>query len=203
MGSGYLASPLTLIINTLFDLYILLVLLRFLLQILRADFYNPVSQFIVKLTTPPLRYLRRILPSIAGQDTASVALCLGLIYIKFMLLLLLDIGAVPIGNYMAPIAAVNYFGLLILAIADLIALTFTVFLIAIIVQVIFSWISQGAYNPVAGLAATVAQPVLRPIKKFLPAMQGFDLSPLFAGLGLMVMKMLVIPPILHLATLSA
>jgi len=51
MSSGYLTSPLMLIINTLFDLYILLVLLRFLLQMLRADFYNPVSQFIVKLTT--------------------------------------------------------------------------------------------------------------------------------------------------------
>ena len=59
MGSGYLTSPLMLIINTLFDLYILLVLLRFMLQALRADFYNPVSQFIVKSTTPPLRLLRR------------------------------------------------------------------------------------------------------------------------------------------------
>ena len=119
MGSSYLASPLTLIINTLFDLYILLILLRFLLQMLRADFYNPVSQFIVKLTTPPLRYMRRAIPSIGGQDTASIVLCLSLIYIKFMLLLLLEINAVPIGNYMAPIGAVNYFGLLILAIADL------------------------------------------------------------------------------------
>ena len=68
MGSGYLLSPLMLIINTIFDLYILMVLLRFLLQMLRADFYNPVSQFIVRLTTPPLHLLRRIIPSIAGQD---------------------------------------------------------------------------------------------------------------------------------------
>ena len=71
MGSGYLLSPLMLIINTLFDLYILLVLLRFLLQWLRADFYNPVSQFVVRVTTPPLRFLRRFIPSLGGQDTAS------------------------------------------------------------------------------------------------------------------------------------
>ena len=76
MGSGYLTSPLMLIINTLFDLYILLVLLRFLLQMLRADFYNPVSQFIVKLTTYPLKALRRVIPSVAGQDTAAIVLCL-------------------------------------------------------------------------------------------------------------------------------
>ena len=79
MGSAYLTSPLMLIINTLFDLYIVLVLLRFLLQMLRADFYNPISQFIVKMTTPPLRVLRRIIPSVAGQDAASIVFCLVLI----------------------------------------------------------------------------------------------------------------------------
>ena len=98
MGSNYLASPVTLIINTLFDLYILLVLLRFLLQVLRADFYNPVSQFIVKVTAPPLKILRRFIPGIMGQDTASAVLCLGLVYFKFMLLRLLDIHAVSIGS---------------------------------------------------------------------------------------------------------
>ena len=76
MGSGYLISPLMLVINTLFDLYILLVLLRFLLQMLRADFYNPVSQFIVKLATYPLKILRRVIPSVGGQDTAAIVLCL-------------------------------------------------------------------------------------------------------------------------------
>jgi len=65
MGSSYLTSPLTLIINTIFDLYVLLVLLRFMLQMLRADFYNPVSQFIVRLTSPPLKILRRTIFLIA------------------------------------------------------------------------------------------------------------------------------------------
>ena len=91
MGSGYLLSPLMLIINTLFDLYVLLVLLRFLLQMLRADFYNPVSQFIVRMTTPPLKILRRFIPSISGQDTASIVLCLLLIYAKFLLMRVLSI----------------------------------------------------------------------------------------------------------------
>ena len=198
MGSGYLISPLMLIINTLFDLYITLVLLRFLLQMLRADFYNPVSQFIVRLTTPPLRILRRFIPSISGQDTSSIVLCLLLIYAKFMVMRLLSIPAAHIGGVMAPIGGVSYGGLVVFAIADLIALTFTVFLVAIIIQVILSWVSPGHYNPVVGLVNRLAEPVLRPIRRLLPAMGGLDLSPLFAGLALMVAKMLVVPPIIYL-----
>jgi len=198
MGSNYLISPLTLVINTLFDLYILLVLLRFLLQAFRADFYNPVSQFIVKATTPPLKFLRRFIPSLSGQDTAAIVLCLVIIYFKFILLRMLDIPGVPISNVTAPIGAVSYAGLAVFAIADLISLTLTVFLIAIIIQVILSWISPGQYNPVIGLVNSIAQPALRPFQKLLPSMGGLDLSPLFATLGIMVLKMLVIPPIIFL-----
>jgi YggT family protein len=198
MGSGYLLSPLMLIINTLFDLYILLVLLRFLLQMLRADFYNPVSQFIVRLTTPPLRLLRRVIPSVAGQDSAAIVLCLVVIYAKFMLMRLLSIPAVHIGGVMAPVGSVSYGGLFVFCIADLIALTFTVFLVAVIIQVILSWVSPGHYNPVIGLVNKLAEPVLRPLRRLLPSMGGIDLSPLIASLLLLVAKMLIVPPIIFL-----
>ncbi len=200
MGSNYLISPLTLIINTLFDLYILLVLLRFLLQAFRADFYNPVSQFIVKVTTPPLRHFRRLIPSVSGQDIASIVLCLVLIYLKFLLLRLLDIPGVPIASVTAPIGGVSYAGLLIYAFADLLALALTVFLIAIIIQVILGWISPGQYNPIIGLINSLAEPALKPFRKILPSMGGLDLSPLFATLGILVLKMLVIPPIVYLGS---
>ncbi len=196
MGSGYLVSPLMLIINTLFDLYVLLVLLRFLLQMLRADFYNPVSQFVVRVTTPPLRPLRRVIPSISGQDTASIVLCLIVIYIKFLILRLLDVPAIQIGTAAAPIGSASYAGLVVLGIADLVSLTLTVFLIAIIIQVILSWINPGHYNPVIGLVNRIAEPVLRPIRRFIPPIGGLDLSPLFACLALMVAKMLIVPPII-------
>ncbi|MCP4490806.1 MAG: YggT family protein [Gammaproteobacteria bacterium] len=198
MNSNYLTSPLMLVINTLFDLYILLVLLRFMLQAFRADFYNPVSQFIVKATTPPLRFLRRIIPSISGQDTAAIVLCLLLIYAKFILLRMLDIPGAPISNYTAPIGSVSYLGLFIFTIADLISLSLTVFLVAVIIQVILSWVSPGQYNPVIGLVHSIAEPALRPFQKLIPHLGGLDLSPLFASLGIMVLKMLVIPPILYL-----
>jgi len=191
-------SPLMLIINTLFDLYILLVLLRFLLQMLRADFYNPVSQFIVKLTMPPLKLLRRVIPSVGGQDAASIVLCLVLIYAKFMLMRALSIPAVHIGGVLAPIGGVGYGGLLVFCIADLIALLLTVFLVAVIIKVILSWVSPGHYNPVIGLVDRIARPVLKPVQKFIPAIGGLDLSPLFATLLLIIAKMLIVPPIIYL-----
>lgn len=200
MGSGYLLSPLMLIINTLFDLYILLVLLRFLLQMLRADFYNPVSQFITKLTTPPLRLLRRFIPSIGGQDSASIVLCLLLIYAKFLLMRELSIPAAHIGGVMAPIGGVSYAGLLVLSVADLVALVLTVFLGAIIIQVIISWVSPGNYNPVIGLVNRLADPILKPIRKFIPPLGGIDLTPLFASLLLLIAKMLIVPPIIFLGS---
>ena len=197
MDSGYLLSPLMLIISTLFDLYILLVLLRFLFQMLRADFYNPVSQFIVKLTTPPLKILRRVIPSVGGQDAASIVLCLLLIYAKFLLMRALSIPAVHIGGVMAPLS-VSYGGLLVFSVADLVALILTVFLVAIIIKVILSWVNPGHYNPVIGLVDRLAQPVLRPVRKIVPPIGGLDLSPLFATLLVLVAKMLIVPPIIYL-----
>ena len=200
MGSNYLTSPLMLIINTLFDFYILLVLLRFIFQSFRADFYNPVSQFIVKATTPPLHLLRRIIPSVAGQDMAAIVFCLILIYAKFILLRVLDVPVVAIGNVNAPIGAVSYLGLSIYALADLVALTFTIFTVVIIIQVVLSWISPGQYNPIIGLVNSIASRILRPFKKLLPPMGGLDLSPLLAMLAIMVLKMLIIPPIIMLGS---
>ena len=197
MGTGYLLSPLMLIINTLFDLYILLVLLRFLLQMLRADFYNPVSQFIVKLTAPPLKFLRRFIPSVSGQDTASIVLCLLLIYAKFLLMRALSIPAVQIGGVMAPLS-ISYGGLLVFSIADLIALLLTVFLVAVIIKVILSWVNPGHSNPVIGLVDKIAEPVLRPVRKFIPSIGGLDLSPMIAILLILVVKMLIVPPIIYL-----
>jgi YggT family protein len=200
MGSSYLASPLLLIINTIFDLYVMLVLLRFLLQMFRANFYNPVSQFIVRATTPPLKPLRRIIPGFAGQDMAALVLCLILLMIKYLLIRSLGVGALDIANVVTPIASISIAGLVFVAIAEILATFINIFLFAIIIQVILSWVNPGAYNPVTAVVASISNPVMRPIRRFIPAMGGLDLSPLFATLALMVIKMLLIPPVIYLAT---
>lgn len=199
MGSGYLTSPLILIINTLLDLYVLLVLLRFLLQWIRADFYNPVSQFVVKATTPLLKPLRRIIPGFGGQDIAALTLALLVILIKFMLLMALGADITQIAGQPAAIGVVSVIGLIVIALAEMVAMIINVFLFAIIVMVIMSWVNPGGYNPVIGLIDSLCRPVMRPLKRIIPPMGGLDLSPLFASLGLIVLKMLLIPPIIHLA----
>ena len=199
MGSGYLTSPLLLIINTVIDLYLLLVMLRFILQMLRADFYNPVSQFVLRATTPPLKPLRRIIPGIAGQDMSALVLCVLILIAKYFILRGLGVGVTDIANVLAPIGNASIVGLIIIALADLLALFINIFLFAVIIQVILSWVNPGNYNPAIGLINSVSNPVMRPIQRFIPPLGGIDLSPLFATLFLMVAKMLLVPPILMIA----
>jgi YggT family protein len=200
MGSSYLASPLLLIINTLFDLYVMLVLLRFLFQMLRTNFYNPISQFVVRATTPPLKPLRRIIPGFAGQDMAAIVLSMLLLLTKYFLVRALGAAAIDIANVLAPVASISIAGLFIVAIAEILATFINIFLFAIIIEVILSWVNPGAYNPMTALISSISRPVMKPIQRFIPPMGGLDLSPLFATLALMVIKMLLIPPVIYLAT---
>lgn len=199
MGSGYITSPLLLIINTLFDLYVLLVMLRFIFQLLRADFYNPVSQFVVHATTPPLKPLRKIIPGVGGQDVAALVLCLLILLVKYFIIRAMGAGAIDIANALAPLGSASIGGLIVIALADGLATFINVFLFAVIIQVILSWVNPGAYNPIIGLVNSISRPVLKPIQRFIPPLGGLDLSPLFATLGLMVIKMLLIPPIVYVA----
>lgn len=179
--NGYLSSPLTFLISTLVSLYILAVMLRFLLQLTRADFYNPLSQFIVKITTPALRPLRRVIPGWGGVDIASLVLMLLLQMLAVWLIFLLG------GR------AIDPFNLVIVSIAQLVDLAFSVFIFAILIQAILSWITPGTYNPVTSVLFSLTEPVLRPVRRVIPPISGFDLSPLVAILGLQVIRMLVMP----------
>jgi len=179
--NGYLSSPLTFLISTLVSLYILAVMLRFLLQLTRADFYNPLSQFIVKITTPALRPLRRVIPGWGGVDIASLVLMLLLQMLSVWLIFLLG------GR------AIDPFNLVIVSVAQLVDLAFSVFIFAILIQAILSWITPGTYNPVTSVLFSLTEPVLRPVRRIVPPISGFDLSPLVAILGLQVMRMLVMP----------
>ncbi len=185
--NGYLASPLTFLITALFDLYILAVMLRFLLQWARADFYNPISQFLVKVTNPPLRPLRRIIPGLGGKDMASVVLMLVLQAVSLWVVIALRGASAGPGT------------LVLLSITQLVELALNVFLFSIIIQAILSWVNPGVYNPVYSLLHQLNEPVLRPVRQLIPPMSGLDLSPLFAILGLQVAKMLILPPLQHLA----
>lgn len=187
MPGNYFLSPLEFLISTLFSIYILAVMLRFLLQWVRADFYNPISQFLVKVTNPPLKPLRRVIPGFAGIDWAAVVLMLLLQMAALALVIALRGGGVALGP------------LVLFSGAELVNLLFNVFIFAILIQVVISWINPGAYNPLTSLLYSLTEPVLRPARRVIPPIGGLDLSPLAAIIALQVLKMLIVPPLRHLA----
>lgn len=193
MGAGYLLNPLVFLVDTLFGLYILVVMLRFLLQCTRADFYNPVSQFLVKLTNVPLRPLRRVIPGWGGIDIASLVLMFALQLIALALLLLLS-GATPTLALLP--------GLLMATLTKLVSLVLYVYVFGIFILVILSWVSPGGYNPVASLLYSITEPLMRPARRMIPPISGIDLSPMAVLLVLYVLRMLIIPP-LQVATIKA
>ncbi len=187
MGSSYLTNPMVFLVQTLFGLYILAVLLRFLLQVVRADFYNPISQFLVKVTNPPLKLLRRVIPGFAGIDLSSLTLAWALKAVELFLVIKLTGKS---ASLLAP---------LLLAIPELVELTLNIFLFAVLIQVILSWVSPGNYNPAVSLLHSLTGPVMRPAQKLLPPVGGIDLSPMLVMIGLVLLKMLLIPPLQQIA----
>lgn len=169
------------LIQTLGSLYLLIVLLRFLLQLVRADFYNPLSQFIVRATKPLLMPLRRIIPGYGGLDFASLALGIAIQLVMLILIILLMGYALP-----------NILLLVSWAAIGVLALFVKIFFFALIISVILSWVAQGSYNPAVILINQLCEPILAPIRKILPALGGLDLSPIFAFIAIRLFDMLVI-----------
>jgi YggT family protein len=170
-----------LIIQVVFGLYILAVLLRFLFQLVRADFYNPVSQFAVALTNPVLRPLRRLIPGLFGIDVASLLLLLALKMIELYLVAALFGAAPALG------------GIVVVAIAELIILTLHVFMVAVIARAVISWfLPYGGYNnPVMGLLVRLTEPLMRPAQRLIPTVGGLDLSPIVVLVALQLAILLV------------
>jgi YggT family protein len=173
-------NPFIFLIDTLFSIYIAIMLLRFILQQVGADFYNPISQFVVKATQPLVKVSRRFIPSFRKVDTATLLLVIMLMMMKLVLLFTL--------------AGVQFNGLLLLVktFYDLLSLSFDIFIVALFVQAILSWINPDPYHPVNSLLRNLTFPVLRPIQKYVPPIGGIDLSTLIALIGLMFIKRLVL-----------
>ncbi len=195
MSGNYFSNAGVFLIQTLVGLYALTFMLRFLLQLVRADFYNPFSQFLVKVTNPLVKPLRRIIPGIGGIDWASIIIVILLMLAEFML-----IGLLPKYSIPAPQ------GLFVLALAETLSLLTNVFLFSIIIQAIISWINPGSYNPIIGLLHQITAPILNPVRRVIPPISGLDLSPMAAIIILYLITLLFIQPLIdfgqHLAYLQ-
>ena len=147
-------------------------LLRFLFQLSGANIYNPFVSAFAKVTNPVLQPLRRFLPKHRLIDFSSGLVTL----IANMLIVLLKTPIVmKIGAYHIPV---------IWGVVEALSATCWVYIIAIILSVLMSWIAPNVYSPATELARVLTEPILRPLRKFLPPMAGFDFSPMMATMGL-------------------
>ena len=167
------------LVDTLFGLYLMVVLLRLWLQLAQADFYNPLSQFIVKATHPLVGPLRRIIPSLGRLDTATLFLAIVIAAAKIVVLSLISYGGVS-----------NPLGIFVTSIYIVIGEALRLILYVLIIRAVLSWVSQGQ-NPIESLMQQLTEPLIAPIRRIIPAMGGLDLSPMVVIIALLfIMKLL-------------
>jgi YggT family protein len=174
------------LIRTLGDLYVMTFVLRFLLQWVRADFYNPLAQFVVRATNPLVVPARRLIPAAGGVDLPTlivmVLLEAALIWTMFAL----------VSVTVAPVAFVLY------VVLRLISTTLYLYMLSIFLYVILSWIAPGGYHPVGRMLADLNEPLLWPLRRILPPIAGLDLAPMLAIILIIAARMaLPLPPFLQ------
>ncbi|MBV7316622.1 YggT family protein [Shewanella sp. NIFS-20-20] len=171
-------NAMTFLISTLFDLYLMVVILRIWLQLAKADFYNPFSQFVVKATQPIVAPLRRVIPSIGALDTASLLLAIAVVMLKVALL------SVIAGASMDPVTMFIY------ALVSVVKQAGVLLFWMLLIRAILSWFQQG-YNPIIQVFSQLTDPILSPIRRIIPPIGGLDLSVMVLIIGLNFINILL------------
>lgn len=177
-----LASIAIYIINTLGTLYISLVLMRFLCQLVRADYYNPISKALVKYTNPLLVPLRKLIPGLFGIDLAALVLAI-----------LLQAALMQVMFLIAGFGLMNPLMLLAWAVIGLLGLLLTFYYWGVIIMIIASWVAPHSYNPALSLLRQVIDPVMAPFRKILPPLGMIDLSPMIFFMVLQIVRSYLLP----------
>lgn len=167
------------LVSTLFDVYLWIVMMRVILQAVRADFYNPISQLIWQLTQPILRPVQNVLPKWRQFDTAAITL-MALVAVLYIHV----VGAI-LGYGVSAAASLWY------ALLKLVTLALNLYTFALFVQAILSWVGPGVSNPAGSILWSMNEPLLRPVRRVIPPMSGLDLSPLVVILVLQFLNLLV------------
>lgn len=175
------------LVQTFFGLYTILIMVRFLMQVSRADYYNPICQSIIRLTDPGIRPLRRVLPSVYGVDFATLAAAYLVQLVGVMLIMMLWGGPV-----FMPIYAVW-------VLLGLFSIIFSIYFFALIIMVISSWIAPQSGHPALSLVNQIIEPICAPARKLLPPMGGMDFSIILVFVFInLVDEILVITPLAQL-----
>ncbi len=184
----YLLNATTYLLHALIGFALYVVLIRFWMQWVRADFRNELGQFIISLTNPIIVPLRRIIPSIGTVDTSTLLLAYLICLLKLVLLLLLGGGSAALGA-MLPNLLVWSLGLLLQACIYL-------FMATIFISIVASWVAPHSFHPILRVARSISEPVMAPARKLIPAIGGLDLSPMLVLLFLNVSLQLLVAPIM-------
>lgn len=169
------------LVQTVVSFYTIIVLLRFMLQLARADFYNPISQFAVKATAPLLNPMRRVIPGWGGVDVSSLILILVLQVLQLVAVILMLGYGLPNVVLLVAWSAVGVLGLVL-----------NFFFWAILIQVVLSWVAPQSQNPAVALIHQITDPIMAPARKLLPPMGGMDFSPIITFMLIQLAKILVV-----------
>jgi len=161
-------NPFAALVSLLISAYIYIILTRFFLQYFRADFYNPVSQFVVKATDLFVKPVRKIIPGFGGIDLSTMVLAWLFVIAKLFLIKLLS----------GQVATINPLLLLIASPIGLLQSIIGLYMFLIIVRAISTWINTGGYNPALAVVGQLTEPLISKARKILPPMSGLDLSPM-------------------------
>lgn len=173
------SSPFIMLVTVICNLYLFIVLLRLVLQLTRADFYNPISQGVVKATSPFVLPLRKVIPAIGRVDTASLVLAFAVQLLTVSLVVLIKGASLsPTGYAIYTVAGTLY---------HLLDLYFW----AMLISVILSWVAPGANHPGAMLVGQITEPLYRTCQRVIPPLGGLDLSPIFIFLSISFLKQIL------------
>ena|SRR3990167_6757664 len=170
------------LVTTIVDLYLFILVIRVVLAFAGANYYDPITQFVVRCTDFIIKPLRRIIPNVRGIEIATVTLIIVLEFIKFTIIAVLSYNAI------------NLLGVLIIALADTLKLFLQTYFFAIFIQAILSWVQPG--SPVNVLLYRVTAPIMRPIQRLVPSIGGMDISPILAMILLQLTIIVIVNPLM-------
>ena len=184
--SSNLAQAGAYLVQMFLGLYVVTVLVRFLMQVSRADYYNPLSQAIVKVTDPAIRPVRSILPTVRGVNFATL-------FVAFVIQLVAVMLVMYLHGY--PLFHPIY---LAWVLVGLFSLILKIYFYALIVMVIASWIAPYSNHPVLVLVHQLTEPICAPARKLLPPMGGLDFSIILVFAAIYVIdNYLVVAPLAY------
>ncbi len=172
------------LVTTIFDLYLFILVIRVILAFSGANYYDPITQFVVRCTDFAIKPLRRMIPNVRGIELATVALIITLEFLKYLLISSLGSQSLALP------------GLLIIALADTIKLFLQTYFYAIIIQAIMTWVQPG--SPTNMLLYRITAPIIRPFQRLVPNVGGVDISPIPAMITLQLLIIVIVNPLMAL-----